>query len=142
MAALNLKLVFGLAVLWMLVVDPMATAALTCDDVTGQLFPCLTYLTLRGKNVRPPPQGCCNGVRRLNKQAQSKADRQKACNCIKGLAGTFTGLNLDLVEGLPRRCNVNIPYKISPSTDCKKYIYIRFAFISLLTISYIIILSF
>ena len=53
-------------------------------------------------------------------EANVKADRQTACNCLKRAANSVSGINLDLAGVLPQRCGVNIPYKISPSTDCNK----------------------
>ncbi|CAL1378442.1 unnamed protein product [Linum trigynum] len=92
-----------------------AVDAITCGQVTSSLAPCLGYLTGSG----PVTPGCCNGVRSLNGAAQTTPDRQAACECLKSTAGSVRGLDLSKAAGLPGACGVNIPYKISPSTNCK-----------------------
>ncbi|KAK9986289.1 hypothetical protein SO802_031240 [Lithocarpus litseifolius] len=47
-------------------------------------------------------------------------DRLAACNCLKTAASEISGLNTTLVANLPKNCGVNIPYKMSTSTDCSK----------------------
>ena len=110
-----LKFVCAL-VLCMLVVEPMATTAITCGDVARQMGACVNYLQ-NGGNL---PPNCCAGVRGLNSQARTTSDRQTACTCLKVAAKNIRGLKTDLAEGLPGKCGVNIPYKISTSTDCSK----------------------
>lgn len=92
--------------------------ALTCGQVTGALAPCLGYLRTAGSV--PVPLTCCNGVRGLNNAARTTIDRRTACNCLKQTANAIADLNLNAAAGLPAKCGVNIPYKISPSTDCNR----------------------
>ncbi|MCA0763323.1 non-specific lipid-transfer protein, partial [Vibrio vulnificus] len=82
--------------------------------VDRAVMPCLNYL--RGKG--PLTGGCCNGVSSLNKLASNTPDRQAACKCLKQAAASFSGLNPATAEGLPGKCGVSIPYKISTSTNC------------------------
>ncbi|PKA57628.1 Non-specific lipid-transfer protein 1 [Apostasia shenzhenica] len=91
-------------------------ASITCGQVASTLAPCIPYL--RGSG--PANSACCNGVRSLNAAAQTTADRQTACNCLKTLSASISGLNLGLAAGLPGKCGVNVPYRISPSTDCSR----------------------
>lgn len=112
-----LKLVSAL-VLCMLVTGPLSAQAITCGQVTGSLAPCIVYLRSGG----PIPVPCCNGVRSLNAAARTTPDRQTACNCLKQAAGSIPNLNPNNAVGLPGACGVSIPYKISISTDCSKYI--------------------
>nr|XP_043610374.1 non-specific lipid-transfer protein 1-like [Erigeron canadensis] len=90
--------------------------AITCGQVTSNLLPCLNYLRSGG----PIPANCCNGVRGLNNAARTPADRKTACGCIKNAYNAFPGINGGNAAGLPSKCGVKIPYKISPSTDCSK----------------------
>ncbi|KAL0413792.1 UNVERIFIED_CONTAM: Non-specific lipid-transfer protein 2 [Sesamum radiatum] len=53
-------------------------------------------------------------------RAQTTPDRQSVCSCLKSLAGSYKDVDLNKAAGLPGQCGVNIPYKISPSTDCSK----------------------
>ncbi|KAL2500307.1 Non-specific lipid-transfer protein 4 [Forsythia ovata] len=98
-------------------VAPLAEAAISCGTVAGSLRPCLGYVQ-GGGNVVPPP--CCSGIRSLYASAKTTADRQSICNCLKSLAASYKGINFSKASGLPGKCGVNIPYKISPSTDCSK----------------------
>ncbi|EEF33672.1 Nonspecific lipid-transfer protein precursor, putative [Ricinus communis] len=111
MATITVKLISFL-VLCLVVAMPMTTEAITCGQVVSGLSSCLSYL--RSGGAVPP--ACCNGVRGLNSAAKTTADRQQVCECLKSAAA---GINLSNASSLPGKCNVNIPYKISPSTDCK-----------------------
>ncbi|CAF1703877.1 unnamed protein product [Brassica oleracea var. botrytis] len=92
-------------------------AAVTCNNVVGDLYPCLSYV-MQGGNA--PSTNCCNGVRTLNSQAQTTADRQSVCRCIKNAIGgaSYSSSNLNNALSLPAKCGVNLPFSISPSTNC------------------------
>ncbi|KAF8098809.1 hypothetical protein N665_0257s0023 [Sinapis alba] len=92
-------------------------AAVTCNAVVGDLYPCLSYVMQGGK---VPPTNCCNGVRMLNNQAQTPVDRQSVCRCIKNAIGgvSYSSSNLNNALSLPDKCGVNLPFRISPSTNC------------------------
>ena len=94
-----------------------AEGAVSCGQVVGYLAPCITYAVGR---ARAPDGTCCSGVRSLNAAAASSADRQATCTCLKSRATGMAGIRPDLVAGIPSKCGVNIPYAISPSTDCSK----------------------
>ena len=98
-----------------LVASPVAEA-ITCGQVASSVAPCVPYLQKGGA----PSPGCCSGVRGLVGQAQTTADKQAVCNCLKSAAGSMSGLNPKNAESLPSQCNVNIPYKISTSTNCAR----------------------
>ncbi len=91
-------------------------AAVSCGQVVVAVGPCLAYV----RGAGPLTPGCCNGVRSLNSRASSTPDRQQACACLKQLAGGIPGLKPALALGLPGKCNVNVPFPISTSTDCSK----------------------
>ena len=105
-------------VVMVMVVAAPAAEAITCGQVTSSLAPCINYAK-SGGNI---PPACCNGIKSLNSAAKTTADRQAACRCLQSAAGSIKGINLSLVSGLPGKCGVNIPYKISPSTNCNTYI--------------------
>ncbi|KAF6143068.1 hypothetical protein GIB67_041136 [Kingdonia uniflora] len=91
-------------------------AAMTCSQVTTGLAPCYNYLKSGGK----PLPNCCKGVSGLMAAAKTTADRKTACGCLKTAAKTYAGINQKFAAALPGACGVNIPYAISPSTDCTK----------------------
>ncbi|CAI8600668.1 unnamed protein product [Vicia faba] len=97
-----------------MLVAPMAEAAFQCGAVTADLAPCLAYLT-GGPGPSPP---CCAGVKKLLAAAPTVPDRRAACNCLKSTAGAISNLNANNAAALPGKCGVNIPYKISTSTNC------------------------
>ena len=110
-----LKVASLMLILCMVVAAPRAKAAISCGSVAGKLGPCIPYLQGKAGAVPPP---CCSGVKSLNGAAQTTPDRQAACKCLKNIAGGIPGINFGLASGLPGKCGVSIPYKISPSTDC------------------------
>ncbi|XP_010505484.1 PREDICTED: non-specific lipid-transfer protein 1-like [Camelina sativa] len=101
----------------MIVAGPItANAALSCGAVSSNLAPCIGYV-MQGGAI---PPACCNGVRNLNSMARTTPDRQQACNCIQSVARNLgSGVNAGRAAGIPKSCGVNIPYKISTSTNCK-----------------------
>ncbi|KAL0413789.1 UNVERIFIED_CONTAM: Non-specific lipid-transfer protein 2 [Sesamum radiatum] len=104
-----------IAVVSIMSVVPEGEAEIGCGAVVSYLNPCLPYVTGSGALGE-----CCSGVKGLYGAAQTTADKQSVCNCLKSLAASVTGVNLDKAAGLPSQCGLNIPYKISPSTDCSK----------------------
>ncbi|XP_061370732.1 non-specific lipid-transfer protein 1-like [Gastrolobium bilobum] len=101
-----------------LVGAPMAEAAITCGQVVSSLSPCIPYLSGGGS----PSPGCCSGVKNVNAAAKTTADRQAACNCLKTAAGSLAGFNAKNAASLPGKCGVNLPYKISTTTNCAAYV--------------------
>ena len=116
----SLKVAFVVAVLYMVVVSAhMAHARINCGRVAVAVSPCLGYLRRGGR----PQARCCNGVRNLHALAKTTVDRRTACNCLKTFArGLGRGVNANNAVALPRKCRVNIPYKISISTNCNTYV--------------------
>ncbi|TLO70655.1 hypothetical protein FEG37_18550 [Acinetobacter baumannii] len=90
--------------------------AVTCGQVVSAVAPCLGYL----RNGGAPPPVCCNGIRGLRNQARTTADRKTICNCLKSASSSYRGVSGNYAASLPGKCGVNLPYKISPSTDCNR----------------------
>ncbi|KAI3863653.1 hypothetical protein MKW98_031245 [Papaver atlanticum] len=113
MAAAMFKLACVLFACMVVVAPYAAEGAISCGTVTTQMAPCLGYLT--GSNLQP---SCCAGVESLLAAATTTEDRQAACNCLKSASTSIPGINYDNAASLPSKCGVNIPYEISPNTDC------------------------
>ncbi|XWS22083.1 hypothetical protein CRYUN_Cryun29cG0003900 [Craigia yunnanensis] len=114
-SSMSLKLA-RVVVLCLVVGAPLAQGAITCDQVISTLSSCLPFLISGGGAVPGP---CCSGIKTLYAAAQTTSDRQTVCNCIKSVAAAVSGINYGVASGLPGKCGVSIPYKISPSIDCK-----------------------
>ncbi|XP_047149659.1 non-specific lipid-transfer protein 1-like [Vigna umbellata] len=110
----SLKVACMVAVVFMVVVSAHMAHAITCNQVASYVAPCFSYLTKGGN----PSVGCCSGVKNLNSQAKTTADRKTTCNCLKQLSGSASGINPGNAASLPGKCKVNVPYKISTSTNC------------------------
>ncbi|THU59753.1 hypothetical protein C4D60_Mb07t05390 [Musa balbisiana] len=95
-----------------------AHAAISCGQVVSYLMPCLGY----ARAIGPLTAGCCSGVRALDGAARTTPDRQTTCNCLKRSTAGIEGLQPGLISGIPRKCGVNIPFSISPSTDCSRQV--------------------
>ncbi|XP_030466791.1 non-specific lipid-transfer protein 1-like [Syzygium oleosum] len=104
-----------MALLCLVVASSVAEAAVTCGQVSSSLAPCIPYARSGRGAV---PAACCNGIRSLNNAAKTTADRQATCRCLKSAASSISGFNYGVVAGIPGKCGVSIPYKISPSTNC------------------------
>ncbi|KAL4557778.1 hypothetical protein LXL04_035967 [Taraxacum kok-saghyz] len=89
-------------------------SAVTCQLVVSSLTPCTSFL-IKGGRV---PKACCNGVKSLYKDANTATDRQMACRCMEQAALMLPGINIDYASDLPGKCDVNIPYEISPVFNC------------------------
>ncbi|XP_010043259.2 non-specific lipid-transfer protein 1 [Eucalyptus grandis] len=109
----------AVAIVYMVVANvPPATPQMSsCNQVVNRLMPCASYV-VNGGGV---PPACCSGIQSLNSAAKTTADRQGVCNCLKSVLNGIpsNAYNISLATGLPASCGVDIPYKISPSTDCK-----------------------
>ncbi|CAJ1810301.1 unnamed protein product [Sphenostylis stenocarpa] len=92
---------------------PMMVQAITCDDVSKALIPCLHYLMNGGE----ASEGCCSGVKNILGAAGTTVDKQTVCKCLKDAAGKYK-INDQYAQELPGACKVNVPYAISRSTNC------------------------
>uniref|UniRef100_A0ACD5VSL4 Uncharacterized protein n=1 Tax=Avena sativa TaxID=4498 RepID=A0ACD5VSL4_AVESA len=92
-----------------------ARAAMSCSAVYSTLMPCLQFVQQGGT----PARGCCTGIKDLLDQANNTPDRRTICGCLKNVAnGASGGPYIDRAAALPSKCNVALPYKISPSVNC------------------------
>ncbi|KAL8517055.1 hypothetical protein ACS0TY_015331 [Phlomoides rotata] len=112
LTSLDITAALLIAAVLVAAVAPPAEAAISCNTVITTLRPCVPYVLNRG-----PLGNCCRAVRSLNNAARTTPDRQAVCKCLKLLAGSCT--NLGKAAGLRRQCGINIPYEISPSTNCR-----------------------
>ncbi|XP_034584393.1 non-specific lipid-transfer protein 1 isoform X2 [Setaria viridis] len=92
-----------------------AGAALSCSTVYNTLMPCLGYVQSGGT----VPRACCSGIQRLVSGARTTPDRRAICTCLKNVAaGAAGGPYISRAAGLPGRCGVPLPYKLSPNMNC------------------------
>ena len=99
------------------VVAPPATvrAAISCSAVYSTLMPCLPFVQSGGT----VPRGCCTGIQSLLTAANNTPDRRTICGCLKNVAnGASGGPYITRAAALPSKCNVSLPYKISPTVNC------------------------
>ncbi|KAH6776891.1 hypothetical protein C2S51_008203 [Perilla frutescens var. frutescens] len=90
-----------------------AHAASNCGAVLTAVNSCRGYLTQGGA----VPDNCCNGVKSLNAAAKTPALKKSYCECLKSEARSV-GAKEEFASTLPKKCNVNIGYPISYSTNC------------------------
>ncbi|KAG6593344.1 non-specific lipid-transfer protein 8-like [Cucurbita moschata] len=100
----------------MLLLLQESEAAISCNDVTKDLMPCVSYL-MSGSGK--PPSACCDGAKALSLAATSSDDKKAACECIKSVAGSVK-YNAKLAEDLPGNCGITLPFSISAGIDCSK----------------------
>ncbi|CAL9003980.1 unnamed protein product [Prunus brigantina] len=100
----------------LLLLATVSEATITCSDVTNDLRPCLSYLV---NGSGKPPAACCTGASALASAASTPADKKAACGCIKSAAQKIN-LKVQLAQALPGNCGINLPFTISPNTDCSK----------------------
>ncbi|WMV32147.1 hypothetical protein MTR67_025532 [Solanum verrucosum] len=115
-SVLSKKLLLSFLLICLVLSPPQTRAVITCDTVSNDLKPCLSYV-LVGGNV---PTKCCNGVKFLITNAITTVDRQSACSCVKNLATAATNEQGDRVASIPGKCGVKFPFKISRDVDCTK----------------------
>ncbi|XP_010451927.1 PREDICTED: non-specific lipid-transfer protein 10 [Camelina sativa] len=110
------RVVLPLCLLLVSILSRGSEAAVSCNAVVANLYPCAVYVA-QGGTI---PGSCCTGIRMLNGQAKSASDRQGVCRCIKSALGgvSYSSKNLKNAATLPAKCGVKLPYKIDPSTNC------------------------
>ncbi|KAH7833574.1 hypothetical protein Vadar_007711 [Vaccinium darrowii] len=106
--------VLGLVVL-ALVASPVN--AISCEDATAQLSPCLLYLV--GNGDETVPAQCCAGAQALNKIVNSQSDRQTVCECFKQAAPKI-GAKVDRIQQVVKTCQINIGIPVDFNMDCSK----------------------
>nr|AGL08241.1 non-specific lipid transfer protein 2 [Cuphea paucipetala] len=107
-----------IALIGLIVVFPgRVESSVSCTQVVNYLTPCVNFV-INGGSVS---QQCCSGIRSLNTAASNTKDRQDVCNCIKSVVNgvPVSQTYINNAANLPSKCGVRLPYKISPSTDCK-----------------------
>ncbi|XP_019175664.1 PREDICTED: non-specific lipid-transfer protein 1-like [Ipomoea nil] len=95
---------------------PRAGAVITCGEMYSILYPCVDYIMNGGK----VPGECCSGLASLVTSLKTRPDRRAACTCAKAAAGSANPEQLGRAMGLPGKCGVHMPFKISPNVDCSK----------------------
>ncbi|GLJ47364.1 hypothetical protein SUGI_0999680 [Cryptomeria japonica] len=88
---------------------------ITCSTVSSDVIPCLSYVA---GTAGQPSEGCCDGVRSLNAAAETTANRQTACGCIKSLAGFFRQFDWNKAAELSGICGVNLGFSINAAVNC------------------------
>ncbi|XP_060218426.1 non-specific lipid-transfer protein-like [Lycium barbarum] len=101
-----------------------ALSAPSCQTVTSQLSPCLSYIRKDGaKKVGDGPSvPCCTGVNNIYQLAKTKPDRVVICNCLKTvLINLGNNVIPSRISGLPKKCGVsfNMP-PLDKNYDCNK----------------------
>ncbi|KAL5580529.1 hypothetical protein UlMin_012971 [Ulmus minor] len=114
----NSKAVLVVVLVCLLVVAPGAEAAVTCEQVTNWLTPCISYGVFGG-TVLP---ACCEGIKELNNSYQTKEDIRESCSCIQDGAARIPGIDYDRINQIPGLCGTTCPFKVYPSTDCSKVV--------------------
>ncbi|CAL0324629.1 unnamed protein product [Lupinus luteus] len=98
----------------MAVVAAPIAQAITCGQVVRNVSPCINYLRSGGA----VSAACCGGVKGILSSATTTTDKQTVCNCLKSSVNAIPGYNDANAAALAGKCGVNIPYKISTSTNC------------------------
>ncbi|XP_004514554.1 non-specific lipid-transfer protein 1-like [Cicer arietinum] len=109
----NMKLAC-VVVMCMAMLYAQTGGALTCGQISNNLVPCVGYLQYGGLISKR----CCDGVKSIANDATTTPARRFTCNCLKSAAAAVKKINPNNAQLLPGKCGVNIPYKISTSTNC------------------------
>jgi hypothetical protein len=121
MASSMLVKVSCLYMICLVLVIPLANAALSCPQVEQILEFCLQYVRLP-PGLPPLPEECCNEIRTLNDETQTTPDRQNVCRCLQLLITHIPDINIRALASIPSQCGVDLHYEISSNMDCDKYI--------------------
>ncbi|CAN6163806.1 unnamed protein product [Urochloa humidicola] len=93
-----------------------APASISCSGVLNDLSLCLDFLQ---GDADEPNARCCQGVKRIFAAADTTAERQATCKCLKS-AFNLVDADLYATQTLTGDCGVPLSYNISPDTDCSE----------------------
>lgn len=96
-----------------------------CSDVLKDISSCTSYLK---SGSGSPSAACCSGISKLNSAASTSADKKAACKCLLSAAQKIKP-DAAAAKGLPSSCGISLPYTISTSIDCSKYVTLLFLLI-------------
>ncbi|XP_051131038.1 non-specific lipid-transfer protein 3-like [Andrographis paniculata] len=92
----------------------------SCGAVTSTLAPCYEFVVGGGGPGDKPTDSCCQGVRKLYREAASRDDRRTVCECLKRVTRAASPTTLRNAKTLPHACGVSLPFEITPQLDCNK----------------------
>ncbi|CAN6194926.1 unnamed protein product [Urochloa humidicola] len=95
---------------------PAWPAGVSCSGVLNDLSLCLDFLQ---GDADEPSGRCCQGVKKIFAAADTTAERQATCKCLKS-AFNLVDADLYATQTLTGDCGVPLPYNISPDTDCSE----------------------
>ncbi|XP_034592087.2 non-specific lipid-transfer protein 1 [Setaria viridis] len=95
---------------------PPVRAAVSCSGVMNHLSLCLEFLQ---GDADEPGDRCCKGVKAICAAADTAAERQATCKCLKS-AYNLVDADLYATQTLTGLCGVPLSYTISPDTDCSE----------------------
>ncbi|KAJ1408717.1 Plant lipid transfer protein/Par allergen [Sesbania bispinosa] len=87
-----------------------------CDDLVSDLQPCIPYL--KGGGDKPSPT-CCEGAKALGCVGRNVQEKRDACKCIKA-AAEIINPKPENANDLPKKCGIQLPFKISQFMDCSR----------------------
>lgn len=105
-----------------LLLTTYANAAVRCNQVASALAKCTSYVITGEGN---PTVQCCSGIKSLNSMATTDVEHQAVCKCLRNLA-KGTVINASAAAGLPGKCGVIVPFALSTTIDCSKYVFYWF----------------
>ncbi|XXG42768.1 hypothetical protein AAC387_Pa01g2961 [Persea americana] len=93
-------------------------AAMSCGQIVTALTPCIPY----SRDGGTVPHACCAGFQGVIAESKANPDLQAACRCMKNfIESTVPRMKVALVNSIPGKCGVNLPWKFGPSLDCSGY---------------------
>ena len=121
MATFDIRAIAAITIT-ILLLTTYANATVRCNQVASALGQCTSYVLTGEGN---PTVECCSGIKSLNSMATTDVEHQVVCKCLRNLV-KVTAVNASVAAGLPGKCGVIVPFALSTTIDCSKYVFYWF----------------
>ncbi|CAJ1961284.1 unnamed protein product [Sphenostylis stenocarpa] len=107
-----------ISIVILLIAGCEALASIPCPTVIEDVAPCVRFLKSQSEH---PSEECCQGIKKLNGDADTQENRITICQCFKKGLATIGDYDPERIPQAPQDCGLSVTIPpIDQKTDCNK----------------------